>query len=244
MMTREPEKSGCVSKGLLFCGILLLLAGLGINLLWFLYLWLKVKTLPLQLFGLYIGNLLPGLLMLALGIFISYFSRRRWHQLVVFGAGGLCIALSLFWAMAINAGTFAGVLMFSSDVERPTSGNTPQEMFRYTIHDPIPSSIRNLEGVGDTWQGYSIYLRFQASRADIGLLIAFGYKPVKCSAIADLFALPKGYNHFKPSWQPNVLSDKQCYQVNNVKNSWTHSGSHYLAIEQKSGTVYFRGIGA
>ena len=241
-MTRESRKLGCVSKCFLFLGALLLLTGMGINVFWFLYVGLKLRTVPLQLPQLYVSNLLPSLSLLAATIFISYFARRRWQQFLAFGVSGFCIALSLVWAIGANSGTFVGVLMFSSATEGPTSGNTPQEMFRYAIQDPIPFSVSNLEGVGDTWQGYSIYLRFQASESDISSLIASRYKSTKCSSIADRFILPKGYNRFKPPWNPNVPSNKQCYEANNVKSSW--GGSHYLVIDRKSGTVYFHGVGA
>lgn len=244
MMTRETRKLGCISKFFLFLGGLLFLTGWGINLVWFLYSRLRIEFRNFPLLDLYIRNILPGLLLIAIVIFSSYFARRRWQQFLACGVGAFCIALSLFWAVAMNIVTFILAPEFSSVREGPTSGNTPQEMFRYSLHDPIPSSVSNLEGVGDSWQGHSIYLRFQASRSDIDLLIASGYKPVKCSAIADRFALPKGYNRFKPSWNPNLSSNKQCYEANNVKNGWASGDFNYLAIDRKSGIVYFYGIKA
>jgi hypothetical protein len=245
MTTRELKKLSCVSRCFLFLGALLFLAGSGINAFWFLYWEWKFRTVPLPIPELYVGNLLPGISLIAVAIFISYFAKRRWQHFLAFGVGGLCITLSLVWVIGANSGAFIGALVLSSPVtEGPTSGNTPQEMFRYTIRDPIPASVSNLEGVGDTWQGYLIYLRFQTSESDIDSLIASGYQSIKCPAIADRFVLPKGYNRFKPSWNPNLLSSKQCYEADDIKNRWTGSGSHYLLVDRKSGTVYFFGIGA
>jgi len=125
----------------------------------------------------------------------------------------------------------------------PSSANTPQEMFQYVILNPIPASVANLQGVGDTWQGYSLYLRFNASEADIDALIAQGYKPTTWQSISDWFALPPGYDRFKPAWNPGAIPTKECYEME-VQNPWTHEGTHYLVIDRSSGTVYFYGIGA
>jgi hypothetical protein len=245
MRIRELKQLGGVSKFFLFLGVAIFLIGSGINVFWFLYFGLKFRILFLPALELYVGNLLPGVLLIGVAIFTSYFAKSRWQNFLAFGIGGLCITLSLIWAVGANSGAFVGVLTLSSSVtEGPTSSNTPQEMFRYTIRDPIPASVRHLEGVGDTWQGYSIYLRFQTSQSDIDALIASGYQPIKCPAIADRFVLPKGYNRFKPSWNPNLSSSNRCYEANAIKNKWTGSGSHYLVVDPKSGTVYFFGIGA
>lgn len=155
---------------------------------------------------------------------------------------GCTLLLGLFLAISISIGLF--ILRSAVFTESPTSENTPQEMFEYVIRKPIPTSVKHLEGVGYTWQGYAIYLRFKASKADIDSLIAAGYKPTQCSAIADRFVLPKEYNRFKPAWNPNLSSNQPCYEANSVKNSWTHDGAHYLVIDPKSGTVYFYGVGA
>ena len=124
------------------------------------------------------------------------------------------------------------------------AANTPKEMFQYTIRNPIPASVKNLQGVGDTWQGYSLYLRFNASDADIDSLIAQGFKPATWQSIASRFKLPAGYDRFTPKWNPASIAAKQCYKLDNVQNGWTHSGAHYLVIDRSTGTVYFYGVGA
>jgi len=125
----------------------------------------------------------------------------------------------------------------------PSSANTPQEMFRYVILNPIPASVTNLQGLGDTWQGYSLYLRFNASKADIDILIAQGFKLTMWQSVSGRFALPPGYDRFNPAWNPGTIPAKECYEMD-VQNGWTGSGTHYLVIDRSSGTVYFYGIGA
>ena len=126
----------------------------------------------------------------------------------------------------------------------PSSANTPQEMFRYTIKNPIPASVTNLQGVGDTWQGYNLYLRFNSSKTDIDAIIAQGFKPTTWQSISYHFALPDGYDRFTPDWTPESISMKECYELDDIQGNWTHSGTHYLVIDRSTGTVYFYGIGA
>ena len=54
---------------------------------------------------------------------------------------------------------------------RPEFGQYAQQMFQYVVLNPIPASVTKLEGVGDTWQVYSLYLGFTASKTDIDALI-------------------------------------------------------------------------
>ncbi len=117
-------------------------------------------------------------------------------------------------------------------------------MFQALLSNPIPSSVKSLEGLGDTWQGYSLYLRFTASNDDIDAIIKLGFVPIKWSECTDRFTLPKGYDRFKPAWRPADIATKECYELRQVQNSWTHSGSHYLVIDRATGTVYFYGIGS
>ena len=126
----------------------------------------------------------------------------------------------------------------------PSSANTPQEMFQYVIQNPIPSSVTNLQGVGDTWQGYSLYLRFNASDADIDAVIGQGFKPATWQSVSRRFKLPPEYDRFRPAWKPEAISTKECYELSDVSNTWTGSGTHYLVIDRSAGTVYFYGVGA
>ena len=128
------------------------------------------------------------------------------------------------------------------DFINPISPNTPQEMFQHTIQNPIPASVTNLQGIGGTWQGYSLYLRFNASKADIDTVIAQGFKPATWASISYRFNLPASYDRFTPDWDPASIGTKECYELSDVKNGWTHSGTHYLVIDHSTGTVYFYGI--
>ncbi len=125
----------------------------------------------------------------------------------------------------------------------PTSANTPREMFEAVLMSPVVGGVSDLQGAGDTWQGYSLYLRFTATRDCIDSLIATGYRDVYWSDIEDEFDLPLGYDRFDPPWAPGSIYDKDCY-IDEVENSWTHSGTHWLVVDREDGTVYFRGLGA
>ena len=124
-------------------------------------------------------------------------------------------------------------------------GHPPaSDSFRSLLADPIPASVTNLQGKGDAWQGYSVYLRFNASKTDIDALITQRFKPATWASISSRFNLPAGANQFTPGWDPASISTKECYELSDVKNGWTHSGTHYLVIDRSTGTVYFYGIGA
>ena len=53
------------------------------------------------------------------------------------------------------------------------SGTTkPHRAYQSTISNQIPAGISNLQGGAETWQGYRVSLRFNASNAIIDDLIA------------------------------------------------------------------------
>jgi len=225
---------------MLFIGVAFTVIGLCIDIAWFIY----FSSNPGMSHSLtfYIINLFPGLLLLTTVVLIPNLSTTRRNKLIGFGIAGFLILSSLTLAIMMNI--FSIAITLAVVTETPSSKNTPQEMFRYTIQDPISSSIKNIEGVGDTWQGYSIYLRFQASKPDVDSILGSAYKPVNCSTISSRFELPKGYDRFKPPWNPKITNSTQCYEANGIQNSWTGSGSHYLMFDRKRGIIYFRGIGA
>lgn len=135
-------------------------------------------------------------------------------------------------------------LLISGCGSGPTSANTPEEMFAAVLQKPIPDSVTQLQGVGDTWQGYQLFLRFQAADADIKSLLQSGYEVVDCDAIAPQFRLPdQSYDRFDPPWQPPAISTQECWTANEVSNSWTGSGTHYLIIDRQNKLIYFSGIG-
>jgi len=139
---------------------------------------------------------------------------------------------------------FLPALLISSCGSGPTSANTPEEMFAAVLQKPIPASVPQLQGVGDTWQGYQLFLRFQAADADIQSLLQSGYESVDCDAISSDFRLPDpSYERFDPPWQPQTISTQECWTANPVSNSWTSSGTHYLIIDRQNKLIHFAGIG-
>ena len=133
----------------------------------------------------------------------------------------------------------------SCDGDYIEPGHPPaSDAFRSLLADPIPASVTNLQGRSDTWQGYNVYLRFNASKTDIDALIAQGFKRATWASMSHQFNLPTGHDQFTPDWDPASISTKECYELGDVKNGWTHSGTHYLVIDRNTGTVYFYGIGA
>ncbi len=120
----------------------------------------------------------------------------------------------------------------------------PADMFAHLVDESGPANVTNLQGCGETWQGYQTWLRFEAEDEYIGRLIAERFKPAEWSAISYHFELPADYGHeFEPSWDPGAIPKKECYQAR-VTNDWTHSGEHYILIERASGEVHFVGMGA
>lgn len=142
------------------------------------------------------------------------------------------------WSVLLTA------LLISSCGSGPTSANTSEEMFAAVLQTPIPDSITQLQGVGDTWQGYQVFLRFQATEADIQSILQSGYESVDCDEIESNLQLPDpSYDRFDPPWQPQAISTNQCWTANSVSNAWTGSGTHHLLIDQKAKWIYFAGLG-
>lgn len=143
------------------------------------------------------------------------------------------------WSVLLTA------LLVSGCGSSPTSANTPEEMFAAVLQKPIPDSITQLQGVGDTWQGYQLFLRFQAAEDDIQSLLQSGYESVDCDAISSNFLLPdQSYDRFDPPWQPKASPKNECWTADSISNSWTGFGTHYLLIDRQNKQIYFTGTGA
>jgi hypothetical protein len=123
-----------------------------------------------------------------------------------------------------------------------SSANTPEEMFAAVIADPIPTEVTALQGVGDTWQGYQLFLRFTAPEAIRNALFA-SYEETPCEDLLLRLALPDpAYDQFTPSWTPQTVIDPACYTAE-VSNAWTYGGSHIILVDAATNQVYFQGIG-
>jgi hypothetical protein len=119
-------------------------------------------------------------------------------------------------------------------------------MFAGLIQNPVPEDVDHIEGVGDLWQGYNIWLRFHASKRFINTLISKGYHRTSWKEIARHFELPKdrAYHLFTPAWSPNLIPNKKCFQ-GLIRCPWSqqHQGHHFLVIDESTGTIYFYGWG-
>lgn len=142
------------------------------------------------------------------------------------------LLLAIFIALSFNACTEKG----------PSSANTPEEMFAAVIADPIPPEVTALQGVGDTWQGYQLFLRFTAPEAIRNALFA-SYEETPCEEVLPRLALPDpAYDQFAPSWTPQTVVDPACYTAD-VSNTWTYGGTHIILVDAATNQVYFQGIG-
>lgn len=131
-----------------------------------------------------------------------------------------------------------------SQASSPTSTKTPQEMFEVLIANPVPDHVKDLQGVGDTDQGYKVFLRFQITLLSLFPILKNGYEEVDCQAVLQHLELPAGYDRFTPAWSPETITLAQCYQSTNpVKNLWTQNGKHYLLVDARNFLTYFSGTG-
>jgi hypothetical protein len=125
----------------------------------------------------------------------------------------------------------------------PSSTNTPEEMFEAVFAQPIQDNLTDLQGVGDTDQGYSIFLRFQTGVAAAPYLKE-DYQEVDCESVRQHLELPAGYDRFSPAWSPETVDLAVCYQsVSLFSNSWTQNGQHYSLVDARSLVAYFHGTG-
>lgn len=125
----------------------------------------------------------------------------------------------------------------------PTSTNTPDEMFEALVQSPLPTSISHLEGAGDTWQGHSVYLRFQAPSSFIEDYTAQDFEEVPCESVLTYLWLPdESYNVFHPPWQPEEVTRGRCFRSQgSVGETWI--GEQYLLWDTSTNEIYFYGLG-
>ncbi|RYD82933.1 MAG: hypothetical protein EOP84_08665 [Verrucomicrobiaceae bacterium] len=131
----------------------------------------------------------------------------------------------------------------SSATFESTSANPPEQMFEHIIQSPIPPGITAIQGAGDTWQGYSIYLRFHASPNFLTSFLQSGWRRSEWPRVERRFRLPSGkYDQFAPPWSPASSSKKECYE-GEFSNSWG-TGTHYLLLDRATGLIHFYGVAA
>lgn len=135
---------------------------------------------------------------------------------------------------------------------------TPEEWFKHVIADPVPVSVRNIEGRGEVWQGHNLYLKFDASQNFIfnELLKIHDYKEVGCSdASIGNMTLSNEDSKSLLFWnieKIRTLPTAKCYVANGYKNKWTSEGYSQIMVNdvlmepttaETYWTVYFHEIG-
>ncbi len=167
------------------------------------------------------------------GIKVGSLMQKKWVKQV---AGVIAVTLGLGVCMVGLA-----LRLLSFDV---LSSNTPVEMFEYVIASPVPTDVVDLQGGGDTWQGYNLWLRFRASETAIQQLLAHEYEQVECEQILPYLELNHTGIEFQTPWQPESIEERQCYWTPDIiTNPWTSAGQHYLLVDMNMQEIYFRGIG-
>ncbi|MEI6222211.1 MAG: hypothetical protein WCP97_05600 [bacterium] len=131
-----------------------------------------------------------------------------------------------------------------ASTDRPSTGNTPEELFHYLIEQTVPTEISNLKGTGDTWQGHNVYLTFNAPESYRQKLTTIhNYKKIDCKAITKDITLPAGWDAYLPSWDLKTITDAICYQATGYSNEWTSLGNSTIIIFSNTDTVLFHEVG-
>lgn len=129
------------------------------------------------------------------------------------------------------------VIAINSWASNPTCGNTPQQMFEGVLLRPVPGGVRDLQGVGDMWQSYSVWLRFRGTDEAIQQIVTDGFVRTSRADAAPHFHLPNGYDLFDPVWAPPV---ERCEYYRAARRCpWSEGGGRqWLLIDRESGVVY------
>ncbi len=127
-----------------------------------------------------------------------------------------------------------GLTLLCAGCEAPSAGNSPQEMFENLVERPVPSEVTNVQGVGDSVQDHSIWLRFNAPESYVKKLVESGYNSVECGPHLDAFTLPEGYDIFTPAWD---ALPHECYQ-GFTAGDWGYS-YNMLGFDAENEQIYF-----
>lgn len=70
-----------------------------------------------------------------------------------------------------------------------------------------------LQGIGDTWQGYNCFFRFRFEAGTFGsYLVKNGFHKADFTSVEYRFKLPLGMRkHFTPPWQPTLQPKSEIY---------------------------------
>lgn len=125
----------------------------------------------------------------------------------------------------------------------PICGNTPHELFEGILVRPVPDGITDIQGVGDTWQSHTVWLRFRVTDTALAALLSEGFVPTVWPPVATHFRLPPCYDRFTPTWSPESVVVKECYSSGRASGWSRVGGSTYLLIDRAAGIVYVHAFG-
>ena len=144
--------------------------------------------------------------------------------------------------VAVFAG-FVAYVRWSFEQRRTGTTVAPAEMYATLITTPVPPGVAALEGTGATWQGYSIYLRFQVASLEAAGVTTPPYETIDCNKIESFLQLPGHLRPvFSPDWSIPTGPGRSCLIVYEISNEWTHLGTHRLMFSD--GQVWFVGSGS
>ena len=145
--------------------------------------------------------------------------------------------------IALLLAIFIGAVIMSFDSRRRGTDIPVGQLFEALVARPVPAEVRDLQGGGTTWQGYSIYLRFRAPSLEAAGFQSPPFESADCERVARGMLLPESLDSpFAPAWAPSVETDAQCLQLHELTNEWTHLGTHRVLFS--GGWVHFAGFGA
>jgi hypothetical protein len=138
---------------------------------------------------------------------------------------------------------FAAYFRWTFEQRRTGTTVAPAEMYATLIATPVPPGVSALEGTGATWQGYSIYLRFQVASLEAAGLTTPPYESIDCNKVESFLQLPEHFRPaFSPAWSIPTGPGRSCLVAYEVSNEWTHLGTHRVMFSD--GRAWFVGIGS
>ncbi len=147
---------------------------------------------------------------------------------------------------AVIVAAFAGFVSYVRwSFEQRRTGTTiaPVEIYAKLITTPVPPGVASLEATGATWQGYSIYLRFQVASLEAAGLATPPYESIDCNKVESFLQLPEQFRPaFSPDWSIPTGPGRSCLVAYEVSNEWTHLGTHRVMFSD--GRAWFVGIGS
>ena len=126
---------------------------------------------------------------------------------------------------------------------RDPTNLSPAEAFQALIADPVPAAVRDLQGGGLTWQGYSISLRFRAPSLESAGFSQPPYRQVDCAQLKSRMKTNAfDPSPFVPEWKIPETGTPTCLEWRELSNAWTTLGDHRVLYVD--GWVFFVGGGS